>query len=433
MNGGPSQAADGPSIPSDAVSSCTCQVLPLAHNPAALELLVADAVRRSPELTVVCVGLDRSGHVRDAFGRDATRHLGNALLDTLRGEAPAGTVSGVLDEVRLVLVLPLGPDAARQWARHAIGDGSRTLSMRGRAVPMEVAAGLATGGWLDTGIQLLDDATAALREADRRGGGVVAHEDALRSRADSHLAVEAELRRTLDGHGLSLAFQPVVELPQQFVVGAEALLHWTAPSGVALGPRTASVVAEQSGLTEAVGQWVIHQAAGHVMTDRWVSVKVTPAQLTPQLPGIATQALAAHGGAARLLRFELTAGRLPRHGAEVLSRLRDIGCRVGLSRFDFSWSSSVEQLLRLPIDFVKLDPSMLVGVERDRRTRTAVSALVDVAELLDLEVIAEGVDNADQADALLRLGVPVQQGVHHARPRAEGHPVRQEHRSSTAS
>jgi EAL domain-containing protein (putative c-di-GMP-specific phosphodiesterase class I) len=390
--------------------------------PLPLDVQLADAVRRRPHLTVACIGADRSGRVRDALGRDGARHLVHGLVDALRGQAPAGSITGLVDDVRVAVALPLPLEDARQWTRRAVADGGKVLLLRGRDVPIELAAGLVEASPTSTGPQLLDDATAALREAERAGGGVVVHHDGIRSRAEDQLAFESELRRAISGLGLHLAFQPVVGLPGRRTVGAEALLRWTTPWGTAVPTATTVAVAEQCGLIGALGRWVALQAARHVTAERWVSVNLSPLQLTSRLPEVVRQALAC-GAPAANLRFELTHGELPAGGIDVLERVRDLGCPIGLSDFGAARSYSLAELLLLPLDFVKLDPSFLTGIECEDRHRTVLRGVADVARAIGLEVVAEGVEREEQSEALVELGVRLQQGNLFARPRAEA-PVR---------
>jgi EAL domain-containing protein (putative c-di-GMP-specific phosphodiesterase class I)/GGDEF domain-containing protein len=393
--------------------------VPPARHPAALEAELTEALRRRPVISVVCIGADRSGRVRDALGRDGTRHVVATLLDALRGQAPAGSVSGIVDEVRIVIALPMETEDARQWARRAVADGGRTLLLRGREVPTELAAGLVTARRCGSAVQLLDDAGAALREAERQGGGVVVHHDRIRARAEDQLAIETELRRAIAGHGLRLAFQPVVELPGRTTVGAEALLRWTTPWGGNVPALTTVAVAEECGLIGALGRWVILHAARYVTAERWVTVNLSPLQVTSRLPEIVRQALSQGDVPAAGLRFELTHGTLPDGAEGALTRVRDLGCRVGLSDFGSARSSTLAELLRLPLDYLKLDPSLVTDLEHDPRQRAVVRGILDVAGTLELDVIAEGVERESQSDALVQLGACVQQGNLFARPRAE--------------
>jgi EAL domain-containing protein (putative c-di-GMP-specific phosphodiesterase class I)/GGDEF domain-containing protein len=388
-----------------------------ATHPLAIEAQLAEAVRRRPVLTVVCIGTDRSGRVRDALGRDGTRHVVAGLADALRGQAPAGSTVGLLDDVHVVVALPLATEDARQWARRAVADGGRTLLLRGRDVPIELAAGLVSARPGSSAVQLLDDAGAALREAVRMGAPVVVHEPGIRRRAEDQLAFESELRRAITGHGLHLAFQPVVELPTRAVVGAEALLRWTTPWGANVPAATTVAVAEQSGLMGALGRWVILQAARHVSPDRWVTVNLSPLQVTDRLPEVVRRALATAPGGG--LRFELCHGELPAGAVGILQRVRDLGCRLGISDFGSARSYSLAELLRLPLDFVKLDPSFLTDLDGEERRRTVLRGVGEVARAIGIELIAEGVEREEESALLVELGVHLQQGNLFARPRAE--------------
>jgi EAL domain-containing protein (putative c-di-GMP-specific phosphodiesterase class I) len=148
-----------------------------------------------------------------------------------------------------------------------------------------------------------------------------------------------------------------------------------------------------------------------------VTVNLSPLQVTDRLPEVVRRALATAPGGG--LRFELCHGELPTGAVGILQRVRDLGCRLGISDFGSARSYSLAELLRLPLDFVKLDPSFLTDLDGEERRRTVLRGVGEVARAIGIELIAEGVEREEESALLVELGVHLQQGNLFARPRAE--------------
>jgi diguanylate cyclase (GGDEF)-like protein len=252
-------------------------------------------------------------------------------------------------------------------------------------------------------------------------------DDDVRRRAVLRQRVDAALRSSVDRNELQLAYQPVVDLETGRTVGAEALLRWpAAPDG--LGPAEFVPIAEESGMINPIGSWVLREACSTAAT--WarvgsgaplhIGVNVSARQLNaPWFPDLVTQVLEESGIPAHCLMLELTESAFigGRTAHEVLNRLNDLGVRLALDDFGVGYSA-MGYLHELPLHVLKLDRSFVAKLDLpDGSRQTAVVAsAIDLAAALDMTVIAEGVEREGQAAQLRRLGCRLAQGFHFSRP-----------------
>ncbi|MBB1473203.1 MULTISPECIES: GGDEF and EAL domain-containing protein [unclassified Luteimonas] len=233
------------------------------------------------------------------------------------------------------------------------------------------------------------------------------------------MRLERALREAYEQGQLDLHYQPVVDLRDGRIVGAEALLRWRDDRG---GWRPCSEfidVAERSGLIVPLGRWVLLEACMAAMAwpraDLQLAVNVSARQFEqPGLVADVAQALQVSGLAAERLTLELTETVLL-HDADVacetLARLRALGVRIALDDFGTGYSS-LARLKRLPIDCLKIDRSFVAGLPGDGRDQAIVCAIAGIGREIGLDVVAEGVETAEQVTALLGCGLTRGQGYH---------------------
>jgi EAL domain-containing protein (putative c-di-GMP-specific phosphodiesterase class I) len=295
------------------------------------------------------------------------------------------------------------------------------LFVAGHELRLSASAGIAHRDSTTTAESLMRNAGLALHEAKTRGGGrVELFEGAMRERVLARLELEANLRHAIARDELWLALQPIVTLPDARPVRAEALLRWHHES-TDIGPDRFIPLAEETGLIVPIGDWTIQQAAKLVTSAPAgrLMVNLSPRQLaSPDLPQRIARVIQSQGVPPGALGFEVTETLLIEHfdyTAQVLCRIRQLGCAVGLDDFGTGYSS-LGYLRKLPIDFVKIDGSLTADVDTDRQAKAIVSAIVTMADALHLDVIAEGIETQAQADALTTLGCRHAQGYLFGRP-----------------
>lgn len=255
----------------------------------------------------------------------------------------------------------------------------------------------------------------------------------LASRATHRRELEAELRRALVAEEFVVHYQPIYDLNDETIVGAEALVRWNHPTRGPLAPLDFIGLAEETGLIVPIGLWVLKQACRRMHAwDRelrwpgWIAVNLSARQASE--PGLARdvrEVLAASGLRADLLHLELTetaALRAGRSGAAELRAISDLGVHVGMDDFGTGYAS-LTNLQQLPIDFLKIDRSFVTTLtrrgQRSDNGNAIVAAIAQIGQTLDLETIAEGIETEEQAELLRSFGCPYGQGYRFARPAPE--------------
>ncbi|MDQ6727936.1 MAG: EAL domain-containing protein [Actinomycetota bacterium] len=216
-----------------------------------------------------------------------------------------------------------------------------------------------------------------------------------------------------------------MSLADESVVGAEALIRWEHPERGTLSPLEFIPVAEETGLIGDIGRWVIEETgrrlAGwqRIKPDLCMSLNVSARQLAAgDLPAIVGEAIAASGVDPSYLTLEITEGVLMDDvelSVDILTALRQTGVAISIDDFGTGYSS-LAYLSRFPVDVLKVDQSFVAGLPENAYDVALVEAVLSIAGALQLSVIAEGVENAAQAKALLDLGCEKAQGYHFCRP-----------------
>ena len=267
--------------------------------------------------------------------------------------------------------------------------------------------------------RLVGEADAAMYLAKREGKSRHrVFDDTLRVQADERAGLEAGLHDAAEAGRLSLVYQPVIDLATGAVDGAEALLRYHDPEHGALAAERFIMVAEESGLIVALGRWALEQAcreAAGWWRRGWrlpVTVNLGPAQTArPGLVGDVSAALDRAGLAPDALTLDLTETTVGAASAATLRRLgelHDAGVRLGIDNWGRG-PAALTTLGRTHLDYVKLDRSVVAGLERDARVATALLA---GAAGMGLATTAEGIERSRQLRLLEALGCTAAQGNH---------------------
>jgi diguanylate cyclase (GGDEF)-like protein len=374
------------------------------------------------DIAVAFVGIDRFDLINDSLGHSFGDSVLVSVVGRLQSCLPAGTVLGRLTGDVFVVVI------AEATAAHGLSIAWRLLErvgeplfLGGHELRLSLSAGLAYRDPASTPASLLRDAGLALRRAMSRGGGrVESFLVEMRDEAIARLEIEARMRRAIAHTEFSLEVQPIVRLADATPVCSEALVRWTS-GGVAADPRTFIRVAEETGLIVPLGDWIIDRAAqiatrvpgGRIM------VNLSARQLgSPGLTERIARVLAARRVPPSALVFEVTETLLVEQfdfAVQTLTAIRQLGCRVGLDDFGTGYSS-LSYLRRLPIDFLKIDGSLLADIDTDPQARAIVGAIITMSNALGVETICECVETETQATTLMELGCTLAQGFLYGRP-----------------
>jgi diguanylate cyclase (GGDEF)-like protein len=277
--------------------------------------------------------------------------------------------------------------------------------------------------------RLLRDADLAMYEAKRDGRRSVRLFDTrMRERLQRRHELEISLRHAVEQGEIEPAFQAVVSLADRRIVGFEALARWRRGTGLEVPASQFIDAAEEAGMIAKIDAFMLERACHFIRSwneqrpDRapaWLSVNLAAEDLAAaDLTTRVQRALAATGIEPGWLLFELTEGALaldPDLAVRRLSTLRDLG--VGLAIDDFgTGAASLAQLLRFPVDLLKVDRVFVDSLSREGSSRSIAAAALRVAGTLGIPAVAQGVETAEQAELLAELGYPLAQGFFFARP-----------------
>jgi EAL domain-containing protein (putative c-di-GMP-specific phosphodiesterase class I) len=240
-----------------------------------------------------------------------------------------------------------------------------------------------------------------------------------------------ELRSALDqavvDSAFTLHYQPIVELETGRAVAFEALVRWEHPTRGMIPPGQFIDVAEESGLIVPIGAWVVRQALrtlGEWRRDNddapeYISVNVSARQFgNADFVDVVRSALTAAGVPAEALLLEITESLLLRDDEQIsanLAALRNLGVRIAIDDFGTGYSS-LSYLRRFPINILKIDKSFIDDLAVSDQQRAVAEAIVRLADTLDLTVVAEGIEDPAQREALRQIGCPFGQGYLFSRP-----------------
>lgn len=379
-----------------------------------------------PQATwVVMIDVERFQRVNETLGRPA----GDQLLQQIAGRLQQECANAArMDSDRFAFKLhePEGLAASL----HCL-DGilhrcfAQPFRIEGQELRLGCRAGIAA--YPEDGSDaeaLLRNAEAALRQARTQNERRVFYAPKLNARAADALALETRLRRAILQQQFALHYQPRVRLSDGRLCGVEALIRWHDPERGLVAPGEFIPVLEETGLIAEVGTWALHQALGD--QQRWreagldspaMAVNVSPLQL--RCEDFVDKVLAARAACpGALLELEITESVLMdgvEGNVESLDRLRAEGVRVSVDDFGTGYSS-LAYVARLPINALKIDRSFVSAINGGQGALAIAASIVALAHALNLHVVAEGVETAAQAQALIGLGCDEAQGFLFSRP-----------------
>ncbi len=370
-------------------------------------------------------------HVGDDLLRLVSARLHESLRITVDG-ARVGTDTVARfggDEFVLVAEGLTTPADASAIAERIAARLAEPFRVEGDQLFVTASTGVAVGAPGTSADALIRDADAAMYHAKQRGRArFELFDDQMRERLVKRLGAEKDLRRALENNEFQLFYQPIVDLSEGSITGAEALIRWLHPDKGLLAPGDFIPLAEESGLILELGEWVIRNACQQVAT--WQKSGVAHAGVTVSVNVSARQledAALVHRLGATLeetgtdpgaLGLELTESVLIENSdspVKLLEELRSLGTTLILDDFGTGYSS-LSYLRRLPLDVLKLDRSFVGGLSNPGRDRDIIQSLIQMAGVLDLSVVAEGVETAAQLACLKELGCEAAQGYHLGRP-----------------
>ena len=396
-----------------------------------LRQALARLERDQNTVAVLCLDVDRFKVINESLGHEAgdqaLRTLAARVKNVLRPEDTVARIGG--DEFVVLGENVLGASHAETIANQIAEAVSTPLAVGNRELVLTASIGVATTTDAATSSErLMTDADAAMYRAKERGRGrVETFDSTVRSQVVDRLDNEVRLAQGLERGEFRLFFQPVIDLSQGGTVGYEALLRWDHPERGLLLPGAFIELAEETDLIVPLGEWVLDEAcrlAARIHRARpeypcMMCVNVSFSQVArPDLAQVVSRTLSETGTPPSQLCLELTESVLMTDADQAVRSLEDlksVGVKLALDDFGTGYSS-LSYLHRFPVDVVKIDRSFIANLGVNGEESAIVEAVVRIGEVLDLQVIAEGVETADQKTTLSQLGCALAQGFYFAHP-----------------
>jgi diguanylate cyclase (GGDEF)-like protein/PAS domain S-box-containing protein len=386
--------------------------------------------RVNESVALIFIDLDDFKLINDTVGHHAGDQVLMAVAGRLRGCARSHDMVARLGGDEFAVILDsITETGARQFAQRMIEALHPGVDLGGSFARAQASIGIALHSYDST-----DDAGTLLRKADlamyaakrEDKGGYRVFADEIQSEFTQRVELEEELRTAVLSDQFHLHYQPIVALTSGTITGFEALLRWNRQGMPALGPDRFIPVLESTGLITQVGEFVLRQACQQAAQWRIetgtaisVSVNVSPPQLNATtFVDQVTHALEHACLAPESLTLEITEGVMVANVEQVVAKLhalRELGVRMAIDDFGTGYSS-LRYLQTLPVDTVKIDRSFIAKIQEGREQAALARAIVGVGHALNLAVVAEGVETAEQVRLLQTIGCEYGQGYHFARP-----------------
>lgn len=409
-----------------ATQAMKCSVTGLLNRRGLLERIQTSLhhLRRQPGLvTLLFCDLNHFKQVNDLYGHHVGDRLlievGQRLRANIRPEDVAGRIGG--DEFVVLAIDINSKEEAIQWAGRLHTGLTTPWHDEGKTIKPRLSMGIALTADPEISVdELLRRSDLAMYSAKASPTASVALFDPqLDEQVKRESLIRCRLQTVLEADQLCVDYQPIVDLVNGSMIGFEALARFPAEEGVSILPSEFIPVAENTGLIHRISDKVLSRCLEELSglgTGRQamsISINVSPLQLSHE--GLATKMIKMaeklHVPLSYLV-LEVTESPLidrPQNAMRELGHLRDCGCRVYLDDFGTGYSS-MSWLAQLPIDGIKIDRSFVTGLLTDPRSSLLVATMIRLARDLELDVIAEGVEEEAQVDALLAMGCTKGQG-----------------------
>jgi diguanylate cyclase (GGDEF)-like protein len=398
--------------------------------------------RSESHVALIQVNIDRFKNLNDTLGHDGADRVLVQVADRLRDVADrwGGVVTRTGGDEFVILggTVAAGDDACERAAAVAAALAAPVRASDTTVfVTASIGVAIAPRSQTVSADELMRRAHIATHRAKFEGRNrIVLFDESMIAAVEHRMEIESALHRAIDNNELRLYHQPVVDIVTGRLAGFEALIRWQRADGTVLAPAQFVPIAEETGLIVELGEWALVEA----LTDlrRWLddgvidgvvdgradspvtmSVNVSPLQLaTPGFVDTVRSALRRSQVPAHLLWLELTESTMldsPELAATTLSAIRSMGVRIALDDFGTGYSS-LSLLQQFPIDRIKIDRAFVQGIAERTSDRSLVRTIVAMAQAMELDLVAEGVETVEQLQHLRNLGCALAQGYLISRP-----------------
>jgi len=389
---------------------------------------LGQARRNSSRVALMIMDLDRFKEVNDSLGHHhgdlLLKEVSQQLTSALREVDTVARFGG--DEFAVLLTDADDDDAIHKVVAKILEAVRRPLVLDGFTISIDASIGVAVsprhGDNFET---LMKRADVAMYQAKAMGGGFEIYTPTRDQNSTSKLTLTHDLRSAIDHGQLVLHYQPQMNLPGHRVEAVEALVRWQHPARGLLGPQEFIPLAEKSGMIRDLTRWVLEDALRQNGVwrsqglDVAVAVNVSARDLVdPSFADEIQQLLRRFSVPPAALELEITESALmadPERAITILNQLRSLGVKLAVDDFGTGYSS-LAYLQRLPVTAVKIDKSFVRGLRRGDAGFVIVRSTIEIARVLGLRTVAEGVESEELWDTLAALGCDAAQGHWVARP-----------------
>ncbi|WP_347550825.1 EAL domain-containing protein [Pseudalkalibacillus hwajinpoensis] len=395
------------------------------------ENLLNESLKNTDEkLAVMFIDLDRFKLINDSLGHQRGDHIlkkvTNRIKEATKDDAVLARFGG--DEFTVLLPGLKEEKDALMLAKRVIDQLKAPIVFEDVEYFMTVGIGISIfpydGFDLDA---LMRNAYIALDRAKHQGANHIEfYTDEMTDQAFERLELESYLRRALEKEELTLFYQPQVNLDEQKIYACEALIRWNHPKLGLVSPAQFIPLAEETGLIEEIGMWVLNEAC--MQTSKWqalgyedlsISVNVSGRQFqSDKFVESVRDALLTSGLTPQSLHLEVTESTTlvnTDYSISMLNELRKMGIKVSIDDFGTGYSS-LSYLKDFPLDILKIDQSFIRNLQENNADAAIVKAVITMCEGLNLSIVAEGIETKEQGEIIRRFGCNFAQGFFYSKP-----------------
>ncbi|MBB6222201.1 putative bifunctional diguanylate cyclase/phosphodiesterase [Rhizobium leguminosarum] len=391
----------------------------------AVDRFVVEARQTKRNVLLLYLDLDGFKEVNDSYGHGTGDQLIRGVAAGLDVLIPQGAVLARIggDEFAIAFLSDGENAAALQLAEQILDFLVEPLEIGRRVVVVGASIGIAMSPAGTIGREeLVRRSDLAMYKAKEAGRArMTLYDPSMDADREQRNALELDLRMAIESGDLTLAYQPLIDAASYAPTGVEALVRWNRPGHGPISPEVFIPIAETSGLIESLGLFVLRKACE--TAKQWpelnVSVNVSPGQFrNPAFADYVRYVLKQTEVEAGRITLEITEGYMiqnPQRTRQSIERLKALGVKVALDDFG-SGFSSIGYLRQFGFDRIKIDRSLVMGVNEDKRQREMLQATVALARSLDIPVTAEGIETEEQAIAMRLFGCDCMQGYLFGKP-----------------